>query len=63
MKIVIVHLGSVSQLIPVNSLISGIKKQKVYTDITIVTAEECQYIFKYNENINKENIKQSKRNT
>jgi len=54
MDIVITHLGNISQLIPVTSVIKGIKKQKVFTNITMVVAkEEFCYIYKYNKDINK----------
>ena len=52
MEIVITHLGNISQLIPATSLITGIKRQKIHTNITwVVAKEDFCYINKYNKNI------------
>ena len=52
MEIVITHLGNLSQLIPATSIIKGIKKQDIDTNITwVVSKEEFCYINKYNKNI------------
>jgi len=48
MKILIVHLGSISQTLPATSVIKGIKKKIKKSHITWVTEkEENKYIFKY----------------
>ncbi len=52
MEIVITHLGNMSQLIPATSIIKGIKKQDIDTNITwVVSKKELCYINKYNKNI------------
>ncbi len=52
MEIVVTHLGNISQLIPATSVIKGIKKQKVNTNITCVVAKkEFCYINDYNKHI------------
>jgi len=54
MKVAVTHLGNISQLIPVTSVITGIKKQKINTNITmVVSKKEFSYIYKYNKNIDK----------
>jgi hypothetical protein len=54
MKIAIMHLGNLSQLIPATSVIKGINKQNIDTDITwIVNEKEFCDIFKYNKKVNK----------
>jgi len=52
MEIAITHLGHISQLIPATSVINGIKKQQIDTNITVVVADKSLcYINKYNENV------------
>jgi len=54
MNIVVTHFGNISQLIPVTSVIMGIKKQKINTNITmVVSKKEFCYIYKYNKNIDR----------
>jgi len=53
MKIVIVNLDSQSANIQATSVIRGIKKQNIESDITVVTSEECVDIYKYNRGINR----------
>lgn len=47
MKIVLVHLGPISQLISATSVMAGIKKQKVDSNITWVVSNDNLYIRKY----------------
>jgi len=50
-KILIVHLGTLSQLIPATSIIKGLSK-KSKCDITwVVEAEEYKDLFKYNKSV------------
>ncbi len=52
MEIAISHLGNVSQLIPATSVIRGIKKQHINTNITwVVEKKELCYFNKYNKDI------------
>lgn len=52
MEIAIIHLGNISQLIPATSVINGIKKQDVDTNITwVVSKKEFCYFNKYNNDI------------
>ena len=52
MNIAIVHLGNISQLIPSTSVVKGIKKKDVETNITwVVGKKEFCYINKYNKDI------------
>ncbi len=52
MEIIITHLGNISQLIPSTSIINGIKKQNINTNITwVVENKNFCYINKYNKDI------------
>jgi hypothetical protein len=52
MQIAIVHLGNISQLLPATSIINGIKKYDVVTDVTwVVDKKEFCYIHKYNKDV------------
>ena len=54
MEIVITHLGNASQLIPSTSVVNGIKKQNVNTNLTwVVEDESLCYINKYNKSVSK----------
>lgn len=51
MKVAIAHLGPIFELVSASSVIKGIKKQSVKTDITWVVADDHTYIFKYNKDV------------
>ena len=52
MEIVIIHLGNMSQLIPATSVIKGIKKQQINTNITwVVEKKELCYFNNYNKDV------------
>jgi hypothetical protein len=54
MEIAITHLGNMSQLIPATSVIKGIKKQEINTNITwVVSKEEFCYFNKYNKDVSR----------
>ena len=54
MKILIVHLGSISQTLPATSVIKGIKNKIKKSHITwVIEKEENKYIFKYIKGIDK----------
>jgi hypothetical protein len=54
MKILIVHLGHTSQLLPATSVIKPIAKKAENPDITwVVNSEKNKYIFKYNKLVNR----------
>jgi len=54
LKIAILHLGNMSQLIPATSVIKGIKKQDIDTDITLIVAKNSFFCLgKYNNDINR----------
>lgn len=54
MKILILHLGTLSETLVATSLIKGILKQTDKPDITWVTiSENINYVLDYNSNINK----------
>ena len=51
MKIAIINLGSVSDNIASTSIIRGIKKQSINSDITFITNPECVDVYKHNKNV------------
>lgn len=53
MKIAIVNLDNTSANIQATSVIRGIKKQNIESDITVVTSKDCVDIYKYNNSINR----------
>ena len=53
MKIAIVNLGSISDNIESSSVIRGINKQNIDSDITFVTNYECIDIYRHNKNVSR----------
>jgi len=53
MKVVIAHLGPLSELVVASSVGYGIKKQPIDIHITWVVPEEHKYIFKHSKNVNR----------
>lgn len=53
MKIVLAHQGPISELIAATSVNHGIKNKPVDTELTWVVAKGNEYIFRYNQNVNR----------
>lgn len=53
MKVVIAHMGPLSEIIAASSVNQGIKKQPIDIDITWAVPDEYTYIFKYNKDVEK----------
>jgi len=51
MRIVVAHMGPISELIVASSVNLGIKGKPVETKISWVVADENKYIFKHNKNV------------
>ena len=54
MKILIVHLGTITQILPATSIIKGLLKKDPKAEITwVINEKKDKYIFKYNKDIKK----------